>query len=160
MEKEKKFSGNNMSARKKSEHLLQNRMMTDRAIEENKCTCTHTVKGDMKLKPSKKYNQGSGQLIYICTECQKEVRIRNISDEEIDKAIDTLDDMIDIIKLSADMTKEGDAKIVKKLAKVQFRLRNEIKDLYKAAKSKNGGGKKKKNKGGNSDSEWEKPSAY
>lgn len=157
MDKEKKFAGT--SARKKTEHLLQNRMMTDRALEENKCTCTHTVKGDMKLKPGKSYNQGNGQLNYICSECQKEVRIRNISDDEIDRSIDVIDNMIDIIKLSADMTKEGDAKIVKKLAKVQFRLRNEIKDLYKAAKSKNGKGKKK-NKGGNSDADWGKPTAY
>ena len=141
-------------------------------IEKKMCKCTHTVDGDMKLKPSKDYKsyKTDGSLKYICTVCGKEVVIRNRSDAEIDEAIEIIDDMIDFIKYAlSESEQDDDGNIIipsdeemnnlKKLGKkFQFCIRNEIKALYNAARCKAPSHRRRKKKRADDiGSEWCKP---
>lgn len=128
-------------------------------LRENlKCTCVHTKKGDLTL-----VRVPEDASKYRCKQCQKVIKISRLDDKEIQDAIDVLDRMVDTIKLSSDVNREDDAKMVKKLAKFQFRLRNEIMPFYNASIKKNNQGRGKRNnnnRNDNYDGGWNKPTTF
>lgn len=122
------------------------------------CECDHKHRqsGDIDIVPIK--NKQQGQLKYICKRCKKNLDLRKISEQELHSACDTLDRAIDIIKMSLDPQREEDAKILKRVAKTQYRVRNEIEKMYTASLQRNNnGGRRGNNRRSSEDSAWAKP---
>ncbi len=119
------------------------------------CNCPHQQNGQFKLKPINKKDE-DGNPIYICTECGKEINLKNITPEELNSAIDTLDRVADTIKMLLNLEDKGDQQLYKRYAKMQFRLLYEVSDQLTAAKNR---GKSKKKKGGKSNTGdgWSRP---
>ena len=123
-------------------------------LEQAKSKCTHTKNGDLDIVPSN--NRQTGELKYICRKCRKEIDLKKIAKEDLENACNIIDRAIDVIKLQLDPSKESDEEILKKMAKTQFRVRNDIVKTYGAALQKNnrGNGNRDRNNG---DSTWNKP---
>jgi hypothetical protein len=125
-------------------------------VEKNMCDCLHTHKGDLNIVPSPK--KKNGLLIYTCRACTKELHLNVIDEADQDQALNIVDRMCDIIKMSLDQEKPKDQKIAEKISETQFRVRNQLKSYYAAALQKNGSGgrNKKNNNRRDQDSTWEK----
>ena len=100
--------------------------------EELMAKCTHTNKSGHLTITS--IHGGNGkELVYRCKQCRKIISIKKITEEELKNAIEILDIAADIIKISADASREEDQEIIKRTAKTQYRLRNEFEGYYNAA---------------------------
>lgn len=137
--------------RKEIEDVTKQERTLDKIKETLKCQCTHTKKGDFTL-----VRKSGEERKWICKQCQKIIAIERIDENELQKAIDIIDNAIDVIKLSTDTGRDDDAKVVEKVGKMQYRLRNEILPFYKAAVQKNKGGQRR-DKEQSSNSGWNKP---
>lgn len=124
--------------------------------EHLKARCSHTKNGEPDIVPSA--NKEPGQLNYICRRCRKELSLKKLTDEEIKNAVGVIDRAIDTIKLTLNLEREDEQKILKKVAKTQYRLRNEVLALYGASlkRNRNGGGKQRPQNNNNT-SGWGKP---
>lgn len=135
----------------------------------NQCECLHTRKGDPDI--IKANNAKNGELLYVCKQCEKEIRINRVPettyvDEHSGKvvigyrdAVKALDSMCDIIKMSLNLEKEKDEKLHDVMAEFQYRLRKDIVGLYKASlqnggADQNNGRKKEK---GHDRNNWNSP---
>jgi hypothetical protein len=125
--------------------------------EQMKSKCPHTDKnGDLDIVP--KQNRQNGELTYICKRCQKTLNLKKISPEQLAQACEIVDNACDVIKLSLDTQKEADLEILKRIGKVQYRVRNEVQKYYDASLKKNKSGGKGKGRGGNNESSsWGNP---
>lgn len=126
--------------------------------EEAKCVCCHKhlQSGDLDIVPAQ--NRAPGELKYLCKKCRKDLDLKKIPETELTDACNTIDRAIDVIKLSLDPQKEDDAKILKRVSKVQFRVRNEIPKMYAASLQKNKtGGRRGNGNRSSDDSSWAKP---
>lgn len=123
--------------------------------EQFKSDCNHKRNGEFDGIPSNDRKQG--ELKYVCAKCQKIVDFSKLTDEELTTGCDYVDRACDLIKVSLDPQKEEDRKVLKRIAKVQFRVRNEIKPLYAAALKKNRTGGKRRGNRQDQDSAWGKP---
>ena len=126
--------------------------------EEMMCDCDHKHRqsGDIDIVPAQ--NRSPGELKYKCRRCRKDLDLKKISEQDLRDACVTIDKAIDVIKLSLDPQREDDAKILKRVSKVQYRVRNDISKLYAASLQKNKTGGRRGNKNRNSDdSAWAKP---
>lgn len=121
-----------------------------------KSECSHTKNGDLDIVP--KQNRQNGELKYICRKCKKELDLKKIDEDTLTNACDIIDRAIDVIKLSLDTNREDEEKILRKMAKTQYRVRNDIKKFYAASlkKNRNGSGKNNRNDT-NSGGAWNKP---
>ena len=120
------------------------------------CDCCHTRSGDLNIVP--KQNRQNGELLYLCKECTKDLNLKKIEENEARSAIDIVDRMCDVIKISLDTSREDEAKMAKKLSKVQYRVRNDLLKLYSASLKKNrNGGRNNRRDGGNDGGVWNKP---
>ena len=145
--------------RKKIEALNKSERSISKVKEEAKSQCTHTLHGDPALVPSNE-PRSEGQLKYTCKLCQKPLTISSISDEELQNACNIIDRAIDIIKISAaSINNEEESDLIKKLAKTQYRVRNDLVPTYKAAIKKNGRHSKRNNNNHNNNYEagWARP---
>lgn len=126
--------------------------------ESLKSACTHTKKGELTLVKSNRGGQ-EGSANYICKQCQKDIVISRLSEAQIDESIDILDRMIDTIKISADPNRDDDEKMIKQMAKIQYRLRNEVRAFYNASLKKNSGGNRNNRRNNNRDNTggWNRP---
>lgn len=125
--------------------------------EQMKSRCPHTDKnGDLDIMP--KQNRQSGELTYICKRCKKELDLKKIAEQDLQNACNLIDRACDVIKLSLDTQRDGDQEILKRVGKVQYRVRNEIMKLYGASlkKNKNGGRGNRRNNN-NENSAWGNP---
>lgn len=122
--------------------------------EQAKSQCNHTKNGDLDIVPAN--NRQQGELKYICRKCQKTLDFSKIPEDELRGACDCVDRAIDVIKLQLDPSKEADAEILKRVSKVQYRVRNDIIKLYAASLKKNRGNNKNSSNY-NNDSSWNKP---
>jgi hypothetical protein len=123
--------------------------------EKNMCRCSHTTrKGEPDMRPSHK--KKPGLIVYICEQCQKELYLNKIPDEDQDQALAIVDNMIDAIKMSTNPNseKEKDQKFIERLSEVQYMVRTQIKPAYE--KVLRGEGKQKNKKNHDNDSTWEK----
>lgn len=125
-----------------------------------KSKCTHTVRGDLDIVPDQSFKSGS--LHFICRQCQKRLDLNKIQEDELKKACDVIDRAIDTIKITIDPNREDDFKILRKMARVQHRVRTIVVPYYNAALKKNsnagrrGGNNRRKGNGGNSGI-WDSP---
>jgi hypothetical protein len=115
--------------------------------------CPHTHRGDLVITRT----QTPG--VHRCTECQKLVKIKNKSQDELNGAIDVLDSAIDIVKMMLNVENDEDKDLLKKLGKFQYRLNHEIVPIYNASINK-GNKNKKKNKNRDDNGGWNKPVTY
>lgn len=140
---------------KKETELVDKQEKQLKAVREHlKAQCSHTKNGEPDIVPSS--DREPGQLKYICRRCRKELNLRKIDDEEIRKAVNIIDNVIDTIKITLNLDREDEKKILKRLSKTQYRLRNEIIALYGASLKRNRSGSGKRSSVGN-DSVWGKP---
>lgn len=123
-------------------------------LEQAKSQCNHTKNGDLDIVPAN--NRQQGELKYICRKCKKTLDLRKIPEDELRGSCDCIDRAIDVVKLQLDPNKEADAEILKRVAKVQYRVRNDIIKLYAASLKKNRGNNKNSSNY-NNDSSWNKP---
>lgn len=126
---------NQRSPRKRKGALREQERNLSKLDERNMCDCTHTKPktGDLSITPSR--NQG--KLHYICNECDKDLNLNPISDDDLRHACNVIDNAIDAIKITLDLTKEAEEKMHRHVSEVQFRIRNEIFEMYKSAQKAN-----------------------
>lgn len=156
------------SIRKVSKDLTKREKDLKIVRETNKCECLHHIKNNPTLArktiPARKLIDDPdhpGQKIevvdgtkkaYVCDQCTKDINLKQHSLDEIANALKVVDDVIDAIKLAANPDSE-DERVVKQLAKTQYRVRNDIMPLYKASLKKNmGDGNRNRNRGNRNDS--------
>jgi len=147
-----------MNIRKQTDTIDKQEKQLGRLREEIKAKCTHTRNGELQLVPSN--NRQPGELKYFCKVCRKEITLSKLPEETLTNAIDALDRACDVIKISLDANREDDAKILKRISKTQFRLRNELLPLYGASLKKSNRGAKRNNNNNNSNNGngmWERP---
>jgi hypothetical protein len=125
--------------------------------EQLKAKCDHSKNGEPDIVPSND-RESTRRLAYVCRRCKKYIDLTKIPEDELSKACTTIDNACDVIKITLNKENEADAKVLKKVAKVQFRVRNEIAQLYGAALKRNRNGKKRNNDNHNdADRTWAKP---
>ena len=132
---------------KKTQLIKQQSKSLKKLADEQKCLCCHQKKGNPSIQ------RKSGNL-WICRECEKD----NISldqsllnKEQLEKSIEHIDQVIDIIKINLRTDNDGDREILKHCAKAQNFVRNRLMDLVDSLKKRNNSDKKKK---GSDDSGW------
>ena len=127
--------------------------------EQAKARCPHTKRGDLDIVPA--HNRKPGDLTYVCRCCQKDLDLKKISEQDLRDACDTIDRAIDVIKISLNLESDDDRQKLKRLSKVQFRVRNELVRSYgEALKGKNKGRRGNRGKGGNGGSAWQRPMSH
>lgn len=149
--------------RKRTDAVIKNERNLFKVKEDLKAQCTHTIHGEPSFIPSNE-PKVEGLHKYICKQCQKVITITSIDEEELQKACDLIDRAIDIIKITASSSSannEDDAEVMHKLAKMQYRIRNDLMPTYKAAlKKSNNRANKHNNNNNNSESSWGRPTTY
>lgn len=113
-----------------------------------RCRCPHQdPEGRVALiRSSNEKSPFTGNPLFACRMCGAYVDISSIDDEELNKAIESISRMSEVIKMRLNGSKsEKDEKAYKKVVRTQFFLKAQFMDLAKAARNRN----KKKNKGGN-----------
>lgn len=127
--------------------------------EKLKTKCTHTVKGDLDIVPDRKFKEGS--LHFICRQCEKELNLTKLAEDELKNACSVIDRAIDTIKLQLDPNREDDLLILKKMARTQYRVRGPVQKYYAAALKKNSRGRRGNRRRGNQDNGlWSAPSIH
>ena len=134
--------------------LRDNEKAMDRVRLENQCFCIHKdANGSFALIPPQgkngPRNPHTGAPYYTCRLCHKKIDISRISEEEILKAIDTIDRQMDISKMQIDIENEKDRKMKRTLGKIQFKNITTVKDVHTL--SVRGGNKKKKRRNSDDD---------
>lgn len=147
---------NQRSPRKRKGALREQERNLRKLDERNVCDCTHTKPktGDLSITPAR----SQGKLRYICNECDKDLNLNPINEDALRQACDIIDNAIDAIKITLDMSKEPEQKIHKHVSETQFRVRNEICEMYKSAQKANNRNRGQGNGGrrDNSSSSWAK----
>jgi len=129
--------------------------------EKNMCDCTHTKPktGDLDIIPAR--DRQHGELKYVCNECEKDLYLDPIPEDDLRFACDVIDRACDTIKISLDLSKESEQKMRDNVSETQYRVRNEIIKMYGAAlksNNKSRGNGSRGRSGGNSS--WAKPEVH
>lgn len=134
-----------ISARKEAGRIAALKVKQNRA--EYQCECTHIKKGS----PNLKFDNGK----CTCNQCEKEINLNPISQDEQDRAVKTVDDMCDLIKMRINPNIKDEEKLYNKIVKLQLRVTTMLRDYYNSARGsgkKNKNNKNKKSGGGNNNS--------
>lgn len=131
--------------------------------DRKKCQCDHQKNGELKLHLIKKNGQ-DGRKMAMCSECQKddiEIGLQPCKPEnlpKLDESIHFIDTTVDLIKIALNKENPDDLELLSSLAKFQFFLRNNLKDLAKGVSRRNEKAKRRNGNGGNhDDNTWGKP---
>jgi len=144
--------------RKKTSAVADSEKKLGKIKEELRAQCTHTKNGEPSLVPSND-PRVQGELKYVCKQCMKPVIISSISEDELENACNIVDRAVDIIKITAgNINSENDAEIINKLAKLQFRIRNDLMPIYRASLKK--GNRNNKPNRERNESSWGRPTTY
>lgn len=119
--------------KKTTQRIKKQKKTLDKQSEKVKCACGHKRDGQATLVRKK----GGQPTDWLCYQCEKNVNLKRITDEEMDEAIDVLDRAIDVIKFSCRENVAADTQFQAKLAKTQYRVRNVVKQAYKACLNEN-----------------------
>lgn len=148
------------------EHLHKIEKKKDLALKKLQSDCPHHTEESISPSLIKVKNpQGTtaaalgNKDMFKCRLCRKAINVYTITEEEIDRIVEKVDAMCDMIKLSCDLKIPGDVKTLKRFAKLQFRVTSMLKSAYMSA-CKYGLNKKKK-RGSNSNKDsgttWRRP---
>lgn len=144
------------NVKKRRALITEQRSALSKMDEKNKCGCSHTKRGDIDVVPAQ--NRSQGQLLYICKECDKDLDFTKIPEATLRESCNNVDRAIDTIKISLDLNNPHDQEILEELAKVQYRIRNQIVPLYGKALSKQGTNKRR-NRDNSGSGVWMPPAA-
>ena len=148
---------NNKDIRKKIDAVIKNEKSMGKIKEEAKAQCTHTLHGEPAFIPSNE-PRTDGQLKYICKLCQKPITITNISEDELQNACNIIDRAVDIIKITAgSINNDDDEKMIDKMSKLQYRVRNDLLPTYRASIKRNNKRDKRHNNNNQHDTGWGRP---
>ena len=118
---------------------------------QKRCECHHKdINGGISLIPpvgGGRKNPITGAPYYTCKTCKSEIDISKISQEDFDKALDTIVRVIDIAKMRAQLESEKDIELFEEMGRNQYFLLGTMPDIFKYI-SKNDKKKKKKGNGG------------
>jgi hypothetical protein len=150
------MSNHNKDIRKKIDAVIKNERSMGKIKEEAKAQCTHTLNGEPAFIPSNE-PRTDGKLKYICKLCQKPITITNISEDELQKACDIIDRAVDIIKITAgSINNDEDSKMIEKMSKLQYRVRNDLIPTYRASTKRNNK-KDRKHNNNQHEAAWGRP---
>lgn len=115
----------------------ENHRALDKVRLNYQCKCAHRdMNGAFALNPPQgnkpKQNPFTGKALYRCRICEKELDISQIVQEDYQRALDTIDRILDIGKMHMDLNTERDRELLTLVAKMQYQLQSTIPDLYKA----------------------------
>lgn len=114
-----------------------------------RCACTHhDGNGAISLNspqggPNAEKSKFTGAPLYMCRECYAKIDVSPISQEDFDKAIDTINRVLEIGKIKMDIRTDRDRELSEEVAEFQFKLHDMVPNIYSAIAK---GGKKKKEK--------------
>lgn len=100
------------------------------------CRCYHHGKDNMSPSIIKvKAEVGpdgktTNNYIFKCTNCKKKISLKSMGDDVRRDAINTVSNMVDLIKMQLNPNKEEDAKVLVSLARFQFRLERRLESAY------------------------------
>lgn len=115
------------------------------------CECPHHVKPDY---PEVVDIGKANEHIYKCKLCKDIITISNISPEKRQEAIDTVVAMINIIKIKCNLEREDDEKMLKKMAKLELRLRDDLPKAYEAVTRDRKNKRRNRSNNNGSQSSW------
>lgn len=106
------------------------------------CKCPHTDESGKAalFRHQSETSPITGNPLFVCRVCGKYLDIYEITEQELNTAIDTIDRMTDIIKVRVnirDDSSENDQKVYKRLWKNQEFLNGDFRDLATAARKRN-----------------------
>lgn len=101
----------------------------------NQCRCPHRLPTGSFALITKR--GGKDNQILTCNICAKSVNINSLPQIKVDEAIDTIDRIIDLAKMSANTESIKDIKLLGNISQLQFAITSIIPDLYKGVKAKN-----------------------
>lgn len=133
----KKYRGNRdvvkyMDAIGKNEKSNQHRKLKARAI------CTHTKAPFDPALQFRKDDRDPNKVTWVCRFCGEPVDLRRLDDAELDKAIETVAQACNLVKLFTSDS-EADQRLVSDyIADIQFKTRAVLKQAYKSALSSSG----------------------
>jgi RNase P subunit RPR2 len=133
----KRRSGNRdvvkyMDAIGKNEKATQHRKLKARAI------CTHTKAPFDPALQFRKDDRDPNKVTWVCRICGEPVDLRRLEDAELDKAIETVAQACNLVKLFASDS-ESDQKLVSEyISDIQFKTRAVLKQAYKTALNSSG----------------------
>lgn len=77
-------------------------------------------------------NTSDGKVEWYCRNCGEKISLERISDDDLKKAIQTVCDAANIVKI---MAKSGDSRLVEAMAEIQIRCNTLLYNAYKNALS-------------------------
>lgn len=128
---------------------LENRRALDKVTLHTQCKCAHRdTNGAFALNPPQgnnpRKNPFTGKPLYRCRMCDKELDISQIPQEDYERALNTVDRILDIAKMHMDLNARRDEDLIQLVSRLQYQLASTVPDLYKAI-CNNGKRKKKPN---------------
>ena len=122
-----------MNYRKTTKRINNQQKELSKQKEKVQCSCQHKKDGQATLVRKK----GGNPFEWVCYQCEKLVNLKRIEEDDLQNAISILDAAIDIAKFSCRENSSVDNNFQGKLAKTQYRIRNVILPIYRAALNEN-----------------------
>ena len=126
---------NNMSDIRNVEHITAKEKLKWR------CKCQHVDESGKAVifRSDNKHSEYTGNPLFVCRLCGSYLDIGEITEEDLEKAMDTVCRAADIIKLRLRPNQsEDDQENYKTMWKLQFMLKsNKFSDLFRAARRRN-----------------------
>jgi len=122
-----------MNIKKTSRRIKNQQHELSKQSEKIKCACNHKKDGQATLVRKK----GGSPYEWICYQCEKVVNLKKIDEDDLQNAIDLIDTALDVAKFSCRENNAADNNFQGKLAKTQYRVRNVVAPVYKAALNEN-----------------------
>ncbi len=142
-----------VNIRKAMDEIAQSERKLSETRKRHQCFCPHTKKGNLELVRT---NDPNG--LHICKMCQKKIGFRKIEEDELMKAIDVVDRVIDYIKITLDTEDDKDAALLEKLGKAQYRVCHMLPTYYRNARKSSSKRKKNRYSSEGGQSNWGKAS--
>lgn len=141
----KKHAGNRdvikyMGAISKNEKATQHRKLKARAI------CTHTKAPFDPALQFRKDDRDPNKVTWVCRFCGEPVDLRRLDDAELDKAIETVAQACNLVKLFASDSEADQKLLTEYISDIQFKTRAVLKQAYKTALNSSG---RQRNRGQN-----------
>lgn len=130
MSKKHKFGDNNRAIAKYTTELAEAEKSISHRKLRAKALCTHTKE---PMVPNLSYKQENGKVVWACRTCGEIIDLARISDEDLKKAIETVSQACNMVKLMSNGS-ENDRRIIETvIADIQLKVRAYLYNAYKAA---------------------------
>ena len=125
-----KFGNDNRAIAKFNERVVVAEKQLNHRRLRAKALCTHTKR---PMEPALAYKEENGQLKWICKICGENVDLTRIPDEELKKAIATVSQACNLIKIMSRGTEREQKIIETVIADIQLKVNAYLYDAYKGA---------------------------